>query len=110
MWKILWVLKNLLSHKSRGSMGPVSLVFGLIALGVGITVGAIVFTKSWGTLDDMRDTDFSAEANASIAGVETDFWSGVDIVRVLMIVIPSGAVIGALVYYLVFQRGGGVGF
>lgn len=91
--------------RRANSLAYVVIVFSLIALGVGIAVGSIVFQKSHTTLDGLRDDTFSAEANATIAGIATDFWSGVDLVRLLMIVIPAGAVIGALVYYLIGKMG-----
>lgn len=90
----------------RGSMGGAGTVLTLIVIGTVIVIGAVVFTKEFTVLDSMRDTDFTAEANATIAGVNTDFWSGLDLTRVLMILLPASAILGAIFYYLLGSLGG----
>lgn len=89
----------------RGSMGGAGTVLTLIVIGTVIVIGAVVFTKEFTVLDSMRDADFSAEANATIAGVNTDFWSGLDLTRVLMILLPASAILGAIFYYLLGSLG-----
>ena len=95
--------------KRRGSISGAGTVLALIVLGTIIVVGAVIFTKNYAVLDGLRDSDFSAAANATIAGVETDFWSGLDLTRVLMILLPASAILGALFYYLIGRMSGGRG-
>lgn len=85
-------------RKSRGEV-PSGLVLGLIVLAITIVVGSIAYSETYTKLDALRDSDFSAAANTTIAGVDTDFWSGVDLTRILLIVIPSSAVLAALYFY-----------
>ena len=80
-------------------------VIAVIVMAVGLVIGSIVFQKSYTTLDAMKDSDFSAEANATITGVGTDFWSGADLLRLLLIIVPASVILGALVFYLARGRG-----
>jgi len=81
-----------------------NLVIAVIILAVSIAVGAIVFANAFTVLDGMRDSDFSAAANTTIAGVDTDFWAGMDLVRLLLIIAPAAAALGGLIYYLGARR------
>lgn len=92
--------------KRRGSISGAGTVLALIVLGTIIVVGAIIFTKNYTVLDSLRDADFTQAANDTIAGVEADFWSGLDLTRVLMILLPASAILGALFYYLIGRMGG----
>jgi len=100
MWPILLILAALGKKRKALMGGPAGMVVALIVIGVAIVVGAITLSKSFVVLDGLRDTDFTAAANATIAGVSADFWKGADLIRLLMIVIPASAVLAAVIYYL----------
>jgi len=85
-----------------GGSGTAVLV--LIVVAVTIVVGAIVFSKNFTVLDGLRDGDFTAAANTTIAGVSTDFWSGMDLLRIVMILIPAGIILSAIGGFLVTRR------
>lgn len=93
----------------RGSMSNggmvVGLVLTLIVAGVVITIGSIIFQKNWTVLDGLRDSDFSESANDTISGVASDFWSSMDITRMLLLVLAGSAVLGGLLYYLAGRFG-----
>lgn len=93
-------------QKRRASTGGGSgtAVLVLIVVAVTIVVGAIVFSKNFTVLDGMRDSDFTAEANTTIAGVATDFWSGMDLLRIVLILIPAGIILAAIGGFLVTQQ------
>ena len=86
------------------SMGPASMVVALITVALVIVVGSIAYVRSYSTLTTLQDSTFSTAANSTIAGVDTDFWNGVSLIRLLLVLIPAGAVVGAVIYYLI---GGG---
>jgi len=89
--------------KNRRALSTIEIVLTLIVSAVVIVVGAVVFTKNYTVLNGLRDSDFTAAANSTITGVSTDFWSGLDLTRLLLIIIPAGAILGAIVYYLMFR-------
>lgn len=89
-------------RKRRASMtGGAGVTLALIVVAVTLVIGAIVFARSFATLDGLRDTTFSAAANTTIAAVDADFWSGLDLMRMLLLVIPAGAILGAIFIYMV---------
>lgn len=92
------------SKRRASTMGPAAMVVTLIVVALTVVVGSIAYVRSYNTLSGLRDSTFSATANSTIAGVDTDFWNGVSLIRLLLILIPAGAVVGAVIYYLV---GGG---
>ena len=69
----------------------------LFTIGIFIVVGVLLFVKVFTKLDAQRDSTFTAAANTTIAGVATDFYSGVDLLRITMIILPVVAIIGYLV-------------
>jgi len=83
--------------------GSSTIVWALFTLGIVIVVGALLFAKVFPKLDDQRDSDFSAAANDTIAGVETDFYDAVDLLRIALIIVPIIAVLG----YVFLIRGRG---
>ncbi len=86
----------------RGFTGNmiIGLVITLIVSGVVMVIGTIIFQKNFNVLDGLRDGDFSSDANTTITGIGTDFWSSMDITRMLLLVISGSAVLGGLLYYL----------
>jgi len=84
----------------RASSDTVSTLF---YIGIFIVAGVLLFVKVFTKLDAERDSDFSATANATIAGVESDFFSGVDLLRISLIIIPVAVIMGYLL--LVRMRG-----
>ena len=76
--------------KRKGS----TVVWALFTLGITIILGTLVFAKVFPKLDDMRDGDFTAAANTTIAGVSTDFYDAVDLLRIAIIIVPIVAVVG----------------
>lgn len=70
----------------------------VFSLAIFITVGILLFVNVFGKLDGQRDSDWSADANATVTGVEGDFYDGVDLLRVAIIIVPIVAVIGYLAY------------
>jgi len=91
----------MLRRKSRGSLGGGGVIWGLFTLAIVIVVGALLFTKVFVKLDAERDKDFTAEANATIAGVQTDFYDAVDLLRIALIIVP----IIAILAYVFLLRG-----
>ena len=77
----------------RGSADTVGTLF---YIGIFIVAGVLLFVKVFVKLDEERDADFSAAANATIAGVEGDFFSGVDLLRISLIIIPVAVIMGYL--------------
>lgn len=103
MWSYRRWLRG--QKKRKGStVGGAGVVLALIVVAVTIVIGAVVFARSFATLDALRDGDFTAAANTTIAAVNTDFWSGLDLMRMLLIVIPAGAILGAIFVYMVGRR------
>jgi hypothetical protein len=90
---------KLQKRKAAGSVGQ------LFMLGIMIVAGVLLFVKVFVQLDAQRDSDFSAAANTTIAGVATDFYSGVDLMRLSLIILPVVVVFGLLA--LIKFRGGG---
>ena len=84
--------------KRRGQMA----VWALFTLALIIVVGVLTFAKVFPKLDDLRDDSFTAAANATISGVETDFYDAVDLLRVAIIVIAIVAILG----YIYMMRSG----
>lgn len=78
----------------RASADTVSTLF---FIAIFIVAGVLLFVKVYTKLDDERDSDFSATANSTIEGVETDFFSGVDLLRISLIIIPVAVIMGYLV-------------
>lgn len=91
MWKY--------TKKRRGS----AVVWALFVLGLVIIVGTTVFAKVFPKLDALRDDDWTAEANATVAGVATDFYDGVDLLRIALVIIPIVAILG----YVYMMRSAG---
>jgi len=91
----MWYMK-----KSRGTS---AVVWGLFTLAIVIVVGALLFAKVFPKLEAQQDKDFSAEANATILGVETDFYDAVDLLRIALIIVPIVAVLA----YVFMIRGRG---
>lgn len=89
-----------LKHR-RGSQA----IGQLFEIAIFIVVGVLLFVNVYTELDDQRDADWSATANASIAGVETDFYTGVDLVRIIMIILPVVIILG-YIGYMKFGKGG----
>ena len=79
-----------------------SVVWALFVLALVVVVGTIVFAKVFPKLDALRDTDFTAAANTTIAGVSTDFYDGVDLLRIALIIVPIVAILG---YIYMMKRG-----
>ena len=90
MWKY--------TKKRKGS----SVVWALFILGLVIIVGTTVFAKVFPKLDALRDADFTAEANTTIAGVASDFYDGVDLLRIALVIVPIVAILG---YVYMMKRG-----
>jgi len=84
--------------------GSSAIVWALFTLGIVLVVGTLLFAKVFPKLDDQRDSDFSAAANATIAGVESDFFDAVDLLRISMIIVPIVAVLAYV--YMIRGRGG----
>ena len=78
-------------------------VWALFGLAIAVLLGTLVFAKLFPKLDALRDDDFTAAANATIAGVATDFYDGVDLLRIALIIVPIVAVVGYI--YLIRSRG-----
>lgn len=105
MWSYRRWLKRL-KRKRRAitvTAGAI-MVVALITTAVTMGIGALVFTKTWSQLNSLRDTTFSTQANASIAGLNVDFFSGIDLLRVILYVMPAGIVISAVMAYFVLRR------
>jgi len=85
--------------KRRGS----AIVWALFTLCLVIVVGTLTFAKVFPKLDALRDGDFSAAANTTIAGVETDFYDAVDLLRIAIIIIAIVAILGYV--YMMRSRG-----
>ena len=85
--------------KRRGN----AVVWGLFILGISIILGTLLYSKVAPKLTAMKDSTFSAAANATIDGVSTDFYAGVDLLRIALIVVPIVAVIA----YVMLIRGRG---
>lgn len=81
--------------KSRRAQSAVWAVFGLALM---ILMGVLVFSKVNPSLTALQDETFSAAANATIAGVATDFYGAVDLLRIGMIVTAIVVIIGILAY------------
>jgi len=90
MWKY--------TKKRRGS----AVIWALFVLGLVIIVGTTVFAKVYPKLDALRDSDFTAAANTTIAGVATDFYDGVDLLRIALVIVPIVAILG----YVYMMRSG----
>ncbi len=80
-------------------------IWALFVLGLVIIVGTTVFAKVFPKLDALRDSDFTAAANTTIAGVSTDFYDGVDLLRIALVIVPIVAILG----YGYMLRNGGMG-
>ena len=78
-------------------------MWALFTLALVIVVGVLTFAKVFPKLDDMRDDTFSADANATIEGVETDFYDAVDLLRIAIIIIAIVAILG----YVYMMRSSG---
>jgi len=87
-------------RKRRGSS---AVVWALFTLGIVLVVGTLLFAKVFPKLDDQRDSDFTAAANTTIAGVSTDFYDAVDLLRIAMIIVPIVAVLAYV--YLIRGKG-----
>ena len=91
---VLMVLVYMVMPNPMAVHSGSAVVWALFGLAVTIVLGTVVFAKVFPKLDALRDTDFTAAANATIAGVSTDFYDGVDLLRIAMIIVPIVAVIG----------------
>jgi hypothetical protein len=81
----------------RTHRGVAGMIDTLMSVGIMIVLGVLLFVKVFTKLDEQRDSTFSAAANTTIAGVATDFYAGVDLLRITLIVLPVVAIIGILV-------------
>ncbi len=89
--------------KNRRGSG---VIWALFVLGLTIVVGVTVFAKVFPKLDALRDSDWTAEANTTVAGVATDFYDGVDLLRIALVIVPIVAILG---YVYMMRSGGGIG-
>lgn len=87
-------------RKRKGS----AMVWALFTLALVIVVGTITFSKVFPKLDALRDSDFTAAANATIAGVATDFYDAVDLLRIAIVIVAIVAILG-YVYMMQGSRG-----
>lgn len=75
-------------------------VVSLFVVALIIVVGVIAFASTYPTLDGLRDSDFSASANTTIAAIDDNFYDAIDLVRIVLIIMGAVALIGVVVYGL----------
>ncbi len=73
-------------------------VWAVFMLAIMLLMGILVYAIINPSLTSLQDSTFTAAANATIAGVSTDFYSAVNLLRIGMIVTAVVVIISILGY------------